>query len=132
MRDALMHIEITDVAGVFAVRQAGRQVAAAMGLAPHDRVRVAIALSELGRELFSRFSRVSAAFLLERDGDPGLVIEFGFEPPPGADLAGEGFSAAARLMDLVEEDGRGDLFLVRARKKLPAGVAGITDRKSVV
>ncbi|MEU8796113.1 ATP-binding protein [Spirillospora sp. NPDC048819] len=126
MRDALMQMEITDVAGVFAVRQAGRQVAAAMHLAHHDQIRVAIALSELGRELFSRFGRVSAAFLLERDGDPRLVIEFGFEPPPGADIAGDGFSAAARLMDLVEEDGRGDLFLVRARKNLPAGVAGIT------
>ncbi|MGP4024597.1 ATP-binding protein [Actinomadura sp. 3N407] len=126
MRDALMQIEIADLAGVFAVRQTGRQVAAALHLAPHDQVRVAIALSELGRELFSRFGKVSAAFLLDRDGDPGLVIEFGFEPRPGADIAGEGFSAAARLMDLVEEDGGGDLFLVRARKKLPAGVAGIT------
>ncbi|MFG2087809.1 MULTISPECIES: sensor histidine kinase [unclassified Spirillospora] len=127
MRDALVHIEIADVAGVFAVRQAGRQVAAALHLAAHDQVRVATALSELARELFTRFGTVSAAFLLDRDGNPDLVIEFGFAPPPpGTDIGGEGVSAAARLMDLVEEDGGGDLFHVRARKSLPATFADIT------
>ena len=44
---------LTD-ADVFGVRQRGREVAAALGLDRQDQVRVATALSEVGRELFTR------------------------------------------------------------------------------
>ncbi len=51
---------------MFAVRQAGRQVAAAVGLDHQDQVRVATALSEVGRELYACAERVSVVFRLDR------------------------------------------------------------------
>ncbi|XRQ06242.1 ATP-binding protein [Actinomadura welshii] len=126
MRDDLGHIEIADVSGLFAIRQAGRQVGAALHLDPHDQVRVATTLSELGRDLYSRFGDVSVAFGLERGEEPALVIDLGFGPRPGADIAGEGTAAAERLMDRVEQHTAGDRLLVRARKNLPASAAHLT------
>ncbi|WP_207945962.1 ATP-binding protein [Actinomadura sp. 7K534] len=128
MADELMRLQLADEEGVFAVRQAGRHVAAALRFPHHDQVRVATALSELGRELYSCYGRVSVAFQFDRnpDGNPGLVIELGFAARPDVVMPGEGVTAAARLMDLVEEDGAGELSLVRTRKNLPAG-AYITD-----
>src|SRR5690606_29094871 len=40
--------------------------------------------------------------------------------PPGVEIPGEGVSAAARLMDVVDED-TGNGVVVRTRKHLPAG-----------
>lgn len=126
MADDLIHLRLTEEPDVFTVRQAGRQVAAALRCPQHDQVRIATALSELGRELYSCCGRVSVGFRLDRDAAPALVIEFGFAPRPGVRIPGEGVAAAGRLMDLVEEDRAGGLAIVRTRKNLPAGT-GVTD-----
>ncbi|TDC57267.1 HAMP domain-containing histidine kinase [Actinomadura sp. KC345] len=126
MRDDLVRIEISEAAGVFAVRQTGRQAAAALHLTVHDQVRVATALSEIGRELFSHSGGATAAFMLDRDGEPALVIEFDSKKRPGAEVPREGIQAATRLVDHVEEDGTGDRPLIRVRKNLPAAAAQVT------
>lgn len=126
MADDLIHLRLTEEPDVFTVRQAGRQVAAALRCPQHDQVRIATALSELGRELYSCCGRVSVDFRLDRDAAPALVIEFGFAPRPGVRIPGEGVAAAGRLMDLVEEDRAGGLAIVRTRKNLPVGT-GVTD-----
>lgn len=126
MADDLIHLRLTEEPDVFTVRQAGRQVAAALRCPQHDQVRIATALSELGRELYSCCGRVSVGFRLDRDAAPALVIEFGFAPRPGVRIPGEGVAAAGRLMDLVEEDRAGGFAIVRTRKNLPAGT-GVTD-----
>ncbi|NVI90173.1 ATP-binding protein [Actinomadura sp. BRA 177] len=118
MAEDLLRIEIADEAGVFAVRQAGRQVAAAVGLDHQDQVRVATALSEVGRELYACAERVSVVFRLDR-GRPGLVIELDLEPREGAERRTECQAAAARLVNLVEEKTEKGAR-VRLRKDLPA------------
>ncbi|MCP9985164.1 ATP-binding response regulator [Actinomadura madurae] len=119
-------MEIVDEHGVFAVRQAGRHVAAAVGLDHQDQVRVATALSEAGRQLYASAGRVSVAFRLDDGGRPGLVIELDLgrarpDRPP------ESLDAAARLMTLVEEDRTGDRDRIRLRKDLPASAAPMAD-----
>ncbi|TDC96035.1 ATP-binding protein [Actinomadura sp. 7K507] len=126
MRDDLVSIEISEATGVFAVRQAGRHAAAALHFTDHDQVRVATALSEVGRELFSHSGGATAAFTLDWDGAPALVIEFDCKERPGVDIPRDGILAATRLVDHVEEDDTGDRHLVRVRKNLPAGGARIT------
>ncbi|NKZ04205.1 ATP-binding response regulator [Actinomadura latina] len=119
MAEDLLRIEIADEEGVFAVRQAGRQVAAAVGLDQQDQVRVATALSEVGRELYACADRISVVFRLDRRR-PALVIELDLEPRTGAERGTEYRAAAARLMSLVEEKTeKGARILLR--KDLPAG-----------
>ena len=126
MRDDLVKIEINEAAGVFAVRQTGRRAAAALDLTVHDQVRVATALSEIGRLLFSHSGGATAAFMLDRAGEPALVIEFESEDPPRAGVLREGVRAAARLVDDIREGGTGDLALVHVRKSLPSAVEHLT------
>ncbi|MCP9972767.1 hypothetical protein LUX57_53225 [Actinomadura madurae] len=126
MAGDLLRMEIVDEHGVFAVRQAGRHVAAAVGLDHQDQVRVATALSEAGRQLYASAGRVSVAFRLDDGGRPGLVIELDLgrarpDRPP------ESLDAAARLMTLVEEDRTGDRDRIRLRKDLPASAAPMAD-----
>lgn len=68
MAEDLVRMEISDEEGVFTVRRAGRQVAAAVGLEHQDQVRVATALSEVGRELYACSGLVSVAFRLDPGG----------------------------------------------------------------
>ncbi|MQY08127.1 ATP-binding protein [Actinomadura macrotermitis] len=121
MPEQLLRFQIADEEGVFAVRRTGRQVAAAAGLDAQDQVRVATALSEVGRELFACSGEVSVAFQLEPAPAPALVVELAFTPPAGADRLVESKAAAARLMDAVEETGGAARRAVRLRKNLPAG-----------
>jgi signal transduction histidine kinase/CheY-like chemotaxis protein len=94
----LVRVEVRDTAGVFAARQVGREVAAGLGLERQDQVRVATALSEVGRELILAGQVATMVFLA---GDGELVIQVQHEgPPPQAALA-----AAARLMDRVTATG---------------------------
>ncbi|TYC07686.1 ATP-binding response regulator [Actinomadura syzygii] len=120
----LLRIEITDEAGVFAVRRAGRTVAAEVGLDHQDQVRVATALSEAGRELQSCAETVAVAFRLDRGRRPGLVVELDLVPRTSMAGADACQAAVARLMSAVErEDRPGGGVRVRLRKNLPAGAA---------
>ncbi|MEU6744968.1 ATP-binding protein [Spirillospora sp. NPDC046719] len=119
----LLRIEIADEEGVFAVRRAGRRVAGAVGLDPQDQVRVATALSEVGRDLFAHAGRVLVVFLLDQGTRPGLLVELSLRPRPGADRFTPGTAAAARLVDRVEQEDGADRLLVRIRKDLPAPAA---------
>ncbi|MFC4052428.1 sensor histidine kinase [Actinomadura syzygii] len=122
MAEELLRLRISDEQGVFAVRQAGRHVAAAVGLDAQDQVRVATALSEVGRELFAHAGEVTVVFLLDGEQPPCLVVELDAEPARGADRPRDGAAAAARLLDAVEEAGAGRG--VRLRKHLnPAALA---------
>ncbi|TYB47919.1 sensor histidine kinase [Actinomadura chibensis] len=124
MAEELLRLRISDEEGVFAVRQAGRRVAAAVGLDAQDQVRVATALSEVGRELFAHAGEVTVVFLLDGGHPPGLVVELDAEPAGGVDRPRAGDAAAARLLDRVEDVGPPSGRGVRLRKNLhPAGLA---------
>ena len=122
MAGDLLRTQIADEAGVFAVRQAGRQVAAALGFGRQDQVRVATALSEVGREMYGAAGRVSVAFRLDDARPPALVIELDLAPPAGAGPR-TACRTAARLMSRVDEEETADGVRIRLRKNLPAGAA---------
>jgi signal transduction histidine kinase/CheY-like chemotaxis protein len=116
-RPELVAVEVRDTAGVFAARQVGRAVAAEAGLDTQDQVRVATALSEVGRDLVVTGRGGQVTFLA---GDGELVIQVRHDgPPPVAALA-----FAARLMDRVAA-GTGTRPLEMARRCPPGGLADL-------
>src|SRR5262245_12377280 len=113
--DSLLRMAITAEHDIFVVRQRGREVAAAIGMDHQDQVRVATALSEVGRQL------------LNVDGGPPVPFEGRIEPLPALAIVlvpqgvfgSDGIEAAARLMDGVETSGD-EIVLTR---RLP-GIVG--------
>ncbi len=121
MTSEFARIEVRDVGGVFAARQLGREVAAALDLERQDQVRVATALSEVGRSAVVSAQTAAIAFSAD-EADLILTVRFDSEPPA------DGTRAAARLMDEAAVDGR----VLRMRKRLPAtprlDVTSVTER----
>ncbi len=109
MTSEFARIEVRDVGGVFAARQLGREVAAELGLERQDQVRVATALSEVGRSAVITAQTAAIAFSADR-ADLILTVTFDSEPPA------DGTSAAARLMDEAAVTGP----VLRMRKRRPA------------
>jgi len=115
MTTELMRVEVRDTAGVFAARQVGREVAAELGLERQDQVRVATALSEVGRELVIA-GQVATMSFLAAAGELIIRIEHDGPPPRHA------LAAAARLMDRVTTTGP---VLELARHRPPGGGADL-------
>jgi signal transduction histidine kinase len=113
----LVQVEIRDTAGVFAARQVGREVAAEAGLERQDQVRVATALSEVGRELVLDGQIAAVTFLAEAGELVIRVLHDG--PAPTAALA-----FAARLMDRVTA-AAGTRPLEMARRRPPDGLRDV-------
>ncbi len=107
----LARLEIRDRAGVFAARQLGRDLAAALELDRQDQIRVATALSEISRSAVMA-GRTAVIIFSVDDTDLLLTVTLDGEPPA------EGMAAAARLMDRVDADGP----LVRLTKRRPPDV----------
>lgn len=110
MTPELLRIQIRDAAGVFAARQIAREVAAELALERQDQVRVATALSEIGRELVVSGQTGVVAFFA---ADDDLVVTVEHDGPSPR----EALSAAARLMDGVTSTTQG----VRMAKRRPRG-----------
>lgn len=109
------------------MRRAGREVAAALEFDTSDQVRMATAVSELGRELIAVTVPVAVAFLVLGTPRPTLVVEFAFTAPTGRRAPGAGAAAAARLVDSVEEEeaaeqAGGRRTTIRLRKRMQADV----------
>ena len=111
MISQLARLDVRDLAGVFAARQLGRGLAASLTLERQDQIRVATALSEIGRSAVTAGLTAVIAFGVD-DTDLLLTVTLDGEPPA------EGIAAAARLMDEVAADGP----VVRMTKRRPPGV----------
>ena len=110
MNRELLRVEVRDTAGVFTARQLGREVAAELALEHQDQVRVATALSEIGRELVIAGQTAIIIFLV---AEHELEIRVEHHGPAPSDA----LAAAARLMDRVTvADGA-----VLIAKERPAG-----------
>ena len=72
MTGELLRTDIVDEAGVLRARQLGRAVAEQVGLDAQDQIRVATALSEVGRDLYAYAGAVSVQFSLE----PGVPAAY--------------------------------------------------------
>ncbi|WP_307868295.1 ATP-binding protein [Umezawaea beigongshangensis] len=106
---------------VFLVRQRGRQVAAAVGFDGQDQIRVATALSDVGRELVRQSLTSAVVFALRLAPRVALVVELSWRGGP-ARTTGPGWDTADRLLDEVHVtagDEGGTVVLV---KRLPGGV----------
>jgi signal transduction histidine kinase/CheY-like chemotaxis protein len=115
----LLRLVVSGEQDVFLVRRRGREVAAAVGLESQDQIRVATALSDLGRDLLKQPEPIRVVFGLTRLPLPGLVIELSWRGGSAITQLGPGWQTAGRLMSDVwtsHEDGRGAIFL---RKHLP-------------
>lgn len=119
MDAVLLRLDLANESDVFLVRQRGREVAAAVGLAAQDQIRVATALSDLSRDLVNPPTASAAVVFRLADRPPSLLIEIG----PVADHTtieqGVGWQTSARLMDQVRHDEHG----LRLVKYLPTGAA---------
>jgi signal transduction histidine kinase len=107
---------------VFAARQRGREIAALAGFDNSDQVRVAIALSELGRDVLSLGHAGSATFELDETGERLVVAVDGFHPDDVD--ACPGVAAARRLMSTVDvepTDGGAQVVMTR---RVPRALIG--------
>jgi signal transduction histidine kinase len=108
MISELARLEVRDLAGVYAARQLSRTLAASLDLEPQDQIRVATAVSEIGRSAVTAGQSAVLAFGID-DVNLLLTATFDGEPPD------EGVAAAGRLMDKVVTDGK----VVRMTKRRP-------------
>ena len=114
----ILALDVLREADVFSARQYARDVAAAVGLNRQDQIRLATALSEVGRDVLTADGG-RLAFRLT--ADPALtatVVTRGVYPPADALPAAEvGLDAARRLVDEVavdpREDGRAAITLLK-------------------
>lgn len=120
MNSVLASLELRRTDDVFALRHCGRDAAAAIGLDEADQVRLATALSELGRQALSHSKSATAVFHLAADG--ALTVDVEGIASSAPDL-GAALQAARRLVsDLTVTDGtEGDLVSIRLVKRPPHG-----------
>jgi signal transduction histidine kinase len=114
---------------IFLVRQRGREVAAAVGLEYQDQVRVATALSEVGRELLAA-EGADVTFAVTAAPVQRLTVEMiSLAPVPGDGRNGERTAAVGRLVDeFTIELGAGGTT-VRLSRRLPASAAPLTPQR---
>ncbi len=114
----LLRVDLADKSDVFLARQRGREVAAAVGLAMQDQIRVATVLSDLSRDLVALATKSAVVFGLA-DGPPSLVVQIDPVTDRGTIERGIGWQTGSRLMDEVRDDEHGIRFV----KFLPTGTA---------
>ncbi|GIF66189.1 sensor histidine kinase [Asanoa ishikariensis] len=120
MNNRLLHLVLRTESDVFVARQRAREVAAAVGLEHQDQVRLATALSEIGRSLFTT-----------RGGPPATGAEVWFAVNSGkleVEVVAVGPSQAAqlpslgRLVDSLTIDDGPTTTVVRMSRRIPGGV----------
>ncbi|MFD4638120.1 ATP-binding protein [Lentzea sp. NPDC058436] len=112
----LLRLVISDERDVFLLRQRGRQVAAAIGLDGQNQVRVATALSDVGRELVRQDVSTTAVFRVRRAPAPALLVELSWQAVVSG--SGPGWDTARRLMNALIMTGSG----VTLVKNVPNGI----------
>ncbi|WP_033339293.1 sensor histidine kinase [Catenuloplanes japonicus] len=130
MTDVLLRMVLRREHDIFVVRQRGREVAAAVGLEHQDQIRLATALSDLGRLLLAVPGDADVTFVAQPGTPPRLVVEIVAGSGAAAALAGDPAAAAAkRLVDELEVDGGESRTRVRLSRRLPIGAAPLTGER---
>ncbi|HEX6499489.1 MAG TPA: ATP-binding protein [Micromonosporaceae bacterium] len=122
--DELLRMRIRAEHDVFAVRQRGREVAAVVGLDRQDQVRVATALSEVGRLMLMGTGGATVIFDLVDDGAPALRVRAEATDPSGADLddLASLMAPVARLVDELTLQTPPDPVRVVILRRFPPGM----------
>ncbi|MET8574206.1 ATP-binding protein [Streptomyces sp. NPDC005012] len=100
-----MSLSLTTEQDVFVLRRSGKTVAEALGVEPQDQIRLATALSELGRDLLAT-RELTVRCVLVHAARPTLRFTLIWKDGPGP--GGEALTAASRLVSLDRTaEGRG-------------------------
>ncbi|GIH15895.1 sensor histidine kinase [Rugosimonospora africana] len=128
-RVQLLRTAIGEEHDVFVVRQRGREVASAIGLESQDQIRVATALSEVGRQLFARLGPVLVVFDADTGPSPGLVVSATARlagEPGEVDALADEVAVAQRLVDTWQLDQESGQVVITLGRTLPATAPALT------
>lgn len=132
--ELLLRAPVADDADVLALRRTAREVAARLGLESQDQVRVATALSEVGRSAAAAGGGTATMAVQRQGGACALVITVATAEPLPADggAAGGGVPAARRLLDRVEvRDAPAEVVLTKALRA-PVTTAVLDDVRAAL
>ena len=117
--DPLVRTRIRVEQDVFAVRQLGREVGRLVGLEPQDQIRLATALSEVGRLLVAAGLDTEVVFATTPDGVPALSVKL--ENAAHGDTArlAAQLAQVGRLVDSMEVRDGETGTVVRMSRRLP-------------
>ena len=116
----LLQFDVTAEPDVFALRQRARAATAALAMDSSDQIRVATALSELGREVLTAGGADVVFAVDERDGVPVFTAALSTRKPwDGGDGPSTGFGAARRLADDLSVETDAGVAVFRFSKRLP-------------
>jgi signal transduction histidine kinase/CheY-like chemotaxis protein len=116
----LLQFEVASEHDVFALRQRARVAAAALGMDTADQIRVATALSELGREVLTAGGADVLFAVDQPDRGPEFVATLSMRGPwVGGDAPSSGFAAAGRLGDDLSVREHAGVAVFRFTKRLP-------------
>jgi signal transduction histidine kinase len=126
----LLRVVIRTAQDVFVVRQVGREAAVALGLEHQDQIRLATALSELGRQLLTAAGGAVVTFRVPAGDPPWLGIELVAALPVAAvpQELHDAVVAAGRLVTTEYETREAVPRLVITRR-LPRLAAGIGEER---
>ncbi|MEV4877841.1 sensor histidine kinase [Streptomyces cyaneofuscatus] len=102
---------------VFVLRRIGQSAAEALGMDRQDQVRIATALSELGRDRLG-CDGLTVAFTLPTGPEPVLAVVFEWD---SGTKAGPDLEPASRLLNRVRHESGGARERIVAEHPLPAG-----------
>ncbi|MET7871843.1 sensor histidine kinase [Streptomyces cyaneofuscatus] len=113
---SLSAFDLATAQDVFVLRRIGQSAAEALGMDRQDQVRVATALSELGRDRLG-CGGLTVAFTLPPGPEPVLAVVFEWD---SGTKAGPDLGPAARLLNRVRHESGGARERVVAEHPLPA------------
>ena len=100
--DPLVRTRIRVEQDVFAVRQLGREVGRLVGLEAQDQIRLATALSEVGRLMVAGGRDSEVVFAAAPHGVPALTVTLQHPEPGGAARLTAQLAQVGRLVDAME------------------------------
>jgi signal transduction histidine kinase len=117
--DPLVRTRIRVEQDVFAVRQLGREVGRLVGLEAQDQIRLATALSEVGRLLVGKARDTEVVFTAAPEGVPALTVQLEHAAHGDADQLAAQLTQVARLVDSMEVRDGEIGTVVRMSRRLP-------------
>ena len=120
--ESLLRLEICFEQDIFTLRRQAKTAAQAAGLETRDQVRLATALSELGRDLLRPTVPMTAEFLLVDGGRPALAVVMSW--PGDRTPSQESLDAVARLLPQVDHAPARSRLAIECGLPPEAGTAG--------
>jgi signal transduction histidine kinase len=117
--DPLVRTRIRVEQDVFAVRQLGREVGRLVGLEAQDQIRLATALSEVGRLLVAAGQDTEVVFATSLDGVPALSVRLEYAAHGDTARLAAQLAQVGRLVDSMEVRDGETGTAVRMSRRLP-------------